>query len=109
MRGIPEEILKELIERATLDGNDLLTTVYTQLLNRYCQELQEPWMTLDEFLKSGFEGLCWIKGAGKHITAAYYNEGKFWPHKSSVIPYPKEVIGTITRVIPIHKPEPPKL
>ena len=25
-----------------------------------CQELQEPWMMLDEFLKSGFEGWCWI-------------------------------------------------
>ena len=105
MRGISED---RLVEKLGYTDQPSYEDLLNELIDE-CQELQEPWMTLDEFLKSGFEGLCWIKGAGKHITAAYYNEGKFWPHKSSVIPYPKEVIGTITRVIPIHKPEPPKL
>lgn len=102
MRGISEEILKEIIEKATLDGNDLLTTVYTQLLNRYCQELQEPWMALDEFLKSGSEGLCWVYLSNKYSGICEYSEGVF-KFRYGVI-----LKDNITNVMPIHKPEPPR-
>ena len=63
---------------------------------------------VDEFLKSGFKGMCWIEGKDSHITTAEYDGQQFWPHKGSVIPYPEEILNIINRVIPIHKPEPPR-
>ena len=111
MRGISEEILKELIERATLDGNDLLTTVYTQLLNRYCQELQEPWMTLDEFLNKPKYEWCWIMLKEGQIHMAYvgYNDSENYVFYLNDFDRDESYsLNEITHVMPIHKPEPPK-
>lgn len=69
-----------------------------------CQELQEPWVTLDEFLQSGFEGLCWIEGVNGKLKHCLYRNNIFYDeHHKLPIRY-----DAITHVMPIHKPEPPR-
>ena len=69
-----------------------------------CKELQEPWMTLDEFLKSGFEGLCWVfTEDSKAIVLEFIGDGFF-----DVADHFRMYHKTITHVMPIHKPEPPR-
>ena len=57
MRGIDEETL--LAVRKSLAAEGLNTDVIDALISLKVRELT-PWMTLEEFLKSGFEGECWI-------------------------------------------------
>ena len=54
MRGISEERLIDIFACYPLEAAE-------KIILQECQELQEPWMTLEEFLKSGFEGFCWIR------------------------------------------------
>ena len=56
MKGISKDRLLKLREHFNKDYSIVEAKVIQNLLN----ECQEPWMTLDEFLKSGFEGECWI-------------------------------------------------
>ena len=58
MRAISIETLAGLRGVPNQDAATIRTLDW--LINVHCHELQEPWMTLDEFLKSGFEGECWI-------------------------------------------------
>ena len=104
MRGIREERLKAILHNQILTPKTQSFVQY--LIDDECQELQEPWMTLDEFLKSGFVGLCFV------LIDGVVEEAKFYGHKFAVTqPY-----GTIksadkyqaTKVRPIHKPEPPR-
>lgn len=102
MEGISKKRLKEKLEETPLDcvrENNLLLKLISE-----CHELQEPWMTLDEFLKSGFEGFCWIKGRNNEILLADFMENDFYIAESSN----RHDISKITHVMPIHKPEPPK-
>lgn len=69
-----------------------------------CQDLQEPWMTLDEFLESGFEGWCWINQAD-YIENSYFDGEIFFESSTGSHCYQAY---NITHVMPIHKPEPPK-
>jgi len=92
---ISEERLKNIL---ALTPNDAL--VRTLLA-----ELQEPWMTLDEFLKSGFVGLCWVEFPREPIIDAYF-DGDFFRHSSTSGFIHNE--DYITHVQPIHKPEPPQ-
>ena len=93
MRGISEERLKKIIagSRGAIPESLLLA----------CHEVQEPWMTLDEFLKSGFVGKCWVYSEDIVLETEYDTNG-FW----YVFKYIDD--NKITRVIPIHKPEPQK-
>ena len=102
MEGISKDRLLKLREHFNKDYSIVEAKVIQDLLN----ECQEPWMTLDEFLKSGFVGLCFV------LIDGVVEEAKFYGHKFAITqPY-----GTIksvdkyqaTRVMPIHKPEPPK-
>ena len=95
MRGISEERLIDIFACYPLEAAE-------KIILQECQELQEPWMTLDEFLKSGFEGDCRIylrsgyDGIGKFNNNTFsYHHGEF-KHES------------ISHVQPIHKPEPPR-
>ena len=106
MRGIPEERLKVIAAMPASVFEAPASEIINYLIAKECQELQEPWMTLDEFLKSGFVGLCFV------LIDGVVEEAKFYGHKFAVTqPY-----GTIksvdkyqaTKVMPIHKPEPPK-
>ena len=94
MRGISEERLKKIIagSRGAIPESLLLA----------CHEVQEPWMTLDEFLKSGFEGLCFVSIESYVILSERTNCGFFG---TGGIMFD---ISSITHVIPIHKPEPPR-
>ena len=105
IHGISEEELH--IKRNQLQGNheyqgsvDLIDILIDE-----CTELQEPWMTLEEFLNSGFKGLCWIEFPSEIITDAYF-DGHLFKHSSTSDFAHDE--NYITRVQPIHKPEPPR-
>ena len=71
-----------------------------------CKELQEPWMTLEEFLESGFEGWCWIVEITREpATLSYFDSDGVFSGTSGLIVFNEEFI---THVMPIHKPEPPR-
>ena len=108
MRGISEERIIEKL-RESYKSTELIyeSECLNNLFKNECRELQESWIPIDEFLKSGFVGLCFI------LIDGVVEEAKFYGHKFAVTqPY-----GTIksvdkyqaTKVVPIHKPEPPKL
>ena len=103
MRGILEG---ELIEvRKNLAAEGLNTDAIDALITLKVRELQEPWMPIDEFLKSGFEGMCWIAVRSGSVYPAMKIGSKFIDDLS---------LGThiypinITHVMQIHKPEPPR-
>ena len=100
MKGISKD---ELIEvRKGLLSEGLNTDVIDALITLKVKELQEPWMTLEEFLKSEFEGLCWIALPNKFVFECHYHEGDFIARNGCVN------YESVYRVMPIHKPEPPK-
>ena len=98
MRVISEERLKVLKKKYPCRING---AIFDYLLKE-CRELQEPWMTLDEFLKSGFEGLCFVSIESYVILSERTNCGFFG---TGGIMFD---ISSITHVMPIHKPEPPR-
>ena len=102
MRGIPEERLKEIAEDYPPDHRNHRMAKY--LIATECQELQEPWMTLDEFLKSGFIGKCWVNIAFTSYFANF-NGIDFVENPCIESKFP---VKHITHVMPIHKPEPPR-
>lgn len=102
MRGISEERLKEIASQ-TKRFDDI--TLLNRLVKTECQELQEPWMTLEEFLRSGFVGWCWIV-IDNNIHIAYLNDGNF--QFNDISPKSFFTITNITQIMPIHKPESPK-
>ena len=73
-----------------------------KIILQECQELQEPWMTLEEFLESGFEGLCWVCVNKVVYDLIEYRQGAFYFGSS------KLRTEVITHVMPIHKPESPR-
>lgn len=103
MRGISEERIKQIISSHALTiktGNFL-----EYLITDECHELQEPWTPLDEFLKSGFTGLCWVPFAGGVVESSYFDGKEFRYIVTSKLFYPR---SRISRVSPIHKQEPPR-
>ena len=99
MRGIPEDKAVEIGEQ--IDSCKYLECSVKEWLRDECQELN-PWVPLEEFLKSGFEGLCWICLKGYPLTYARFSDGEF--DKDDALVNDK----LITHVQPIHKPEPPR-
>ena len=97
MRGISEENLKQKLESLMSYQEDY------ELLKELIEECQElnPWMALEEFLKSGFVGKCWVFSENIVLETEYDTNG-FW----YVFKYIDQ--NTITHVQPIHKPEPPR-
>ena len=96
MRGISHKELLEIDPWKYDNQQDLLNHIIEQ-----CKELNF-WMTLEEFLKSGFEGLCWICLKGYPLTYARFSDGEF--DKDDALVNDK----LITHVQPIHKPEQPR-
>ena len=101
MRGIPEDKAVEIGEQ--IDSCKYLECSVKEWLRDECHELQEPWMTLDDFLKSGFEGWCWINS--NQINMAYKLKDDFYLTADEV-DLRVYKIDQITHVMPIHKPEP---
>ena len=104
MRGIPEKVLVKALHDKECNRQ---TRDVIKVLMKHCQELQEPWMTMDEFLKSGFEGKCWVlkTDQGVQFTECYESitGQKVFSGNTGSIPHSR-----IAKVMPIHKPEPPK-
>ena len=101
MRGILEG---ELIEvRKNLAAEGLNTDAIDALITLKVRELQ-PWMTLDEFLKSEFDGLCWVFTEDSKATLLEFIGDGFFDIADHFRIHHK----TITHVMPIHKPEPQK-
>ena len=102
MRGILEG---ELIEvRKNLAAEGLNTDAIDALITLKVRELQEPWMTLDEFLRSGFEGLCWVYSVYEDIFVVQFIDDNF----ISINTGAKAQLKYIERIMPIHRPEPPR-
>ena len=95
MRGISEERLIDIFACYPLEAAE-------KIILQECQELQEPWMTLEEFLESGFEGLCWVCVNKVVYDLIEYRQGAFYFGSS------KLRTEVITDVMPIHKPESPR-
>ena len=101
MRGVDEETL--LAVRASLAAEGLNTDAVDALISLKIRELN-PWLPLEEFLKSGFEGLCWVfTEDSKAIVLEFIGDGFF-----DVADHFRMYHKTITHVMPIHKPEPPR-
>lgn len=100
---VSEDRLLKLREHFNKDYSIVEAKVIQDLLNE-CQELN-PWMTLEEFLESGFEGLCWVCYVDKYVYEGTYNKKRnyFYHDFETIFDY-----EDVTRVQPIHKPEPPK-
>ena len=123
MRGIDEDKAIEIGEQ--IDSCKYLECSVKEWLRDECQELQEPWLPLEEFLKSGFVGACWVYTDTEFVYTAYYaKDSQFYEsdlteytayyakdsqfYESDLTEYILDR-NTIVRVAPIHKPEPPKL
>ena len=100
MRGISEKRLKAILHNQILTPRTQSFVQY--LIEDKCQELQEPWMTLEEFLESGFEGLRWVCVNKVVYDLIEYRQGAFYFGSS------KLRTEVITHVMPIHKPESPR-
>ena len=100
-RYISEESLKQKLESllSYQEDYELLEELIAE-----CRELN-PWMTLEEFLKSGFEGWCWIINDKKYAQMAYFYEDTFYWNDQDFDDLQYQ-IEAITHVKPIHKPEP---
>ena len=105
MRGIPEKLLNKKYASLTNEVC-LFNAGKHEMLKELMQECQElnPWMTLDEFLKSGFEGLCWVYSVYEGIFVVQFIDDNF----ISINTGAKAQLKYIERVQPIHKPEPPR-
>ena len=105
MRGIPEDKAIEIGER--IDSCKYLECSIEEWLRDECQELQEPWMTLDEFFISGFDGECWICLDKEEVYRATYlgKENGFRNIHGHFFRWGSK---HITHVMPIHKPELPR-
>ena len=95
MRGISEERLIDIFACYPLEAAE-------KIILQECQELQEPWMTLEEFLNSGFRGVCFVFTEPYTILCERTNCG-FFAYNSNLVD-----ISAITHVMPIHKPESPR-
>lgn len=97
MRGISHKELLTIDPWQHDNQQDLLNHILDE-----CQELN-PWLTLEEFLKSGYRGLCWVV-IDKNQVEMVRLDITFTDIKLNM-PIQKE---RITRAQPIHKPELPQ-
>ena len=102
MRGIPEERLKVIAAMPASVFEAPASEIINYLIAKECQELQEQWMPIDEFLKSGFRGVCFVFMEPYTILCERTNCG-FFAYNSNLVD-----ISAITHVMPIHKPESPR-
>ena len=101
MEGISKDRLLKLREHFNKDYSIVEAKVIQDLLN----ECQEPWMTLDEFFISGFDGECWICLDKEEVYRATYlgKENGFRTIHGHFFRWGSK---HITHVMPIHKPAP---
>ena len=115
MEGISKQYLKNsLVSINDAPIDDAIKSAFVILVEKLiaeCQELQEPGMTLDEFLKNPKYEWCWIVLINKQIHMAYvsYNDSENYVFYLNDFDRDESYsLNEITHVMPIHKPEPPK-
>lgn len=103
MIGISKERLVQ-IANETHDSDDTNMAVLSLLgmLTKECREL-DSWMPINEFLKSGFEGACWVCYQSGYVYIGEYLKDYFYHDFETNFDY-----EDVTHVMPLHKPEPPK-
>ena len=109
MRGISIETLARL--RGVPNQDSVTIGTLDWLINVHCKELQEPWMTLEEFLKKPKYEWCWIMLTNKQIHMAYisYNDSENYVFYLNDFDRDESYsLNEITHVMPIHKPELPR-
>ena len=109
MKGISKKRLEEIAEDYPPDHRNHRMAKY--LIATECQELQEPWMTLDEFLNKPKYEWCWIMLKEGQIHMAYvgYNDSENYVFYLNDFDRDESYhVREIAHVMPIHKPEPPK-
>ena len=107
MEGISKDELIHLQSSIFARDNDDCAEAKLRMLAviiDQCRVIQEPWMTLDEFLKSGFIGKCWVNIAFTSYFADF-NGIDFVENPCIESKFP---VKHITHVMPIHKPELPR-
>ena len=107
MEGISKDRLLKLREHFNKDYSIVEAKVIQDLLN----ECQEPWMTLDEFLNKPKYEWCWIMLKEGQIHMAYvgYNDSENYVFYLNDFDRDESYhVREIARVMPIHKPEPPR-
>lgn len=104
MRYVSDDRLKQIAAMPASAFEAPASEIINYLISKECQELKESWMTLDEFLKSEFEGLCWVYSAYKDIFVVQFIDDNF----ISINTGAKAQLKYIERVQPIHKPESPR-
>ena len=74
------------------------------LIDNECQELNR-WLPLEDFLKSDFEGLCWVCYENKYVYEGTYSkkDNYFYHYVRTTFDY-----EDVTHVQPIYKPEVPE-
>ena len=107
MRYVSEDRLKQIAAMPASVFEAPASVIINYLISRECQELQEPWMTLDEFFISGFDGECWICLDKEEVYRATYL-GKENGFRNIHGHFSRWGSKHITHVMPVHKPEPPK-
>lgn len=106
MRGISEERLQQIANQThdSDDTNHIVLSFLDYLLSE-CTELN-PWLPIDEFLKSGYTGWCWIIEHGdKSASLARYNNDDMFIGTSGFIVFDEH---KITHVMTVRKPDAPK-
>ena len=107
MRGISEDELINIADQ--LCTNERLI-IYDRIVAE-CRELQESWMTLEEFLKNPKYEWHWIVLVNKQIHMVYvsYNDSENYVFYLNDFDRDESYsLNEITHVMPIHKPEPPR-
>lgn len=96
MKYISDEELMD-IYKTELGIDPMVNILY--LIEYRCKDLN-PWLTLDEFYKLNFEGLCWID-LWYEINFAWYQDNNF---RQSLMDFRSWNKDVIIKVLPIHKP-----
>lgn len=96
MRYISDEELMD-IYKTELGIDPMVNILY--LIEYRCKDLN-PWLTMGEFYKLNFEGLCWID-LGYEINFAWYQDNNF---RQSLMDFRCWNKDAIIKVLPIHKP-----
>lgn len=104
MRGISEERLKEIVEDYPPDHRNHRTAKY--FIATECQELQEPWIPIDENTPKNRSLLIFVPAAYGCEIGGWVSKLNRWSCHPFVATHYQELPDD--PVIPIHKPEPPK-
>ena len=108
MRGIREERLKAILHNQILTPKTQSFVQY--LIDDECQELQEPWIPVDENAPKDRFILCWIDDLQKKYILKFSTIRNTWLDQGLRTFMEPDLYQELPDdpVMPIHKPEPPR-